>query len=289
MSVKKVRYGYELSATWSLPPPLAVPPLWIPSAITFPSERIWYTAPPAPQIRCHPSVQRTPAIRVLIASRDHISNERTAAINSLTALLRVVDLGLDARGALTAGQITAIATWRTRHEELAIGVARAGTVRLAKRIRAADEGLSALTRQMTALLTASPAAGLLDQPGVGPVTAAIAFAAWSHPGRVRSEAAFASLAGVNPIPASSGNTVRHRINRGGDRRLNRALHMAVVTRMRMDPPLAVGRRSMRSPVRVTRRTGLFAAGHDPCCVFWSVPWCHVVTRVCPPATEAGDR
>src|SRR5450830_802815 len=60
-------------------------------------------------------------------------------------------------------------------------------------------------------------------------------AAWSHPGRVRSEAAFASLAGVNPIPASSGNTVRHRINRGGDRRLNRALHMAVVTRIRMDP------------------------------------------------------
>jgi transposase len=40
---------------------------------------------------------------------------------------------------------------------------------------------------------------------------------------------------VNPIPASSGNTVRHRINQGGDRRLNRALHMAVVTRMRMDP------------------------------------------------------
>lgn len=47
---------------------------------------------------------------------------------------------------------------------------------------------------MTALVKTSPAAGLLDQPGVGPVTAAIAFAAWSHPGRVRSEAAFASLA-----------------------------------------------------------------------------------------------
>lgn len=60
-------------------------------------------------------------------------------------------------------------------------------------------------------------------------------AAWSHLGRVRSEAAFASLAGASPVPASSGNTVRHRINRGGDRRLNRALHMAIVTRMRMDP------------------------------------------------------
>ena len=67
------------------------------------------------------------------------------------------------------------------------------------------------------------------------MTAAVALTAWSHLGRIRSEAAFASLAGVSPIPASSGNTVRHRINRGGDWRLNRALHMAIVTRMRMDP------------------------------------------------------
>lgn len=175
------------------------------------------------------------ALRVLIASRDHISTERTAAINALIALLRVVDLGVDARGSLNTSQITAIATWRSRTEELATGVARAEAVRLAKRVRAADAELSAATRQMTSLLQTSPAVGLLDQPGIGPVTAAIAFAAWSHAGRVRSEAAFASLAGVNPIPASSGNTIRHRINRGGDRRLNRALHMAVVTRMRMDP------------------------------------------------------
>jgi len=71
--------------------------------------------------------------------------------------------------------------------------------------------------------------------GRPPVVSRGPLTAWSHPGRVRSEAAFASLAGVNPIPASSGNTVRHRINRGRDRRLNRALHMAIVTRMRMDP------------------------------------------------------
>jgi hypothetical protein len=47
--------------------------------------------------------------------------------------------------------------------------------------------------------------------------------AWSHPGRIHSEAAFAALAGISPLPASSGNTRRHRLNRGGDRRLNRAL------------------------------------------------------------------
>lgn len=175
------------------------------------------------------------ALRILIASREHITTERTAAVNALIALVRVVYLGVDARGTLTASQISQIAQWRSRNEELSLGVARAQAVRLAKRVRAADKELCEVTRHMTALLNASPAAGLLDQPGIGPVTAAIAYAAWSHPGRIRPEAAFASLAGVNPIPASSGNTVRHRINRGGDRRLNRALHMAVVTRMRMDP------------------------------------------------------
>ena len=67
------------------------------------------------------------------------------------------------------------------------------------------------------------------------MTAAVVYTAWSHLGRVRSEAAFAALAGVNPIPASSGNTVRRRLNRGGDRRLNSAIHMATVVRMVHDP------------------------------------------------------
>jgi transposase len=175
------------------------------------------------------------AVRILVASRDHISAERTAAVNALTALVRVADLGIDARRPLTAGQIAAIAAWRARDEDLATTVARKEAVRLAKRVIAADRELAANTKHITDLLNRSPAGVLLDQPGIGPVTAAVALLAWSHPGRVRSEAAFASLAGVNPIPASSGNTVRHRINRGGDRRLNRALHMAAVTRMRMDP------------------------------------------------------
>lgn len=59
---------------------------------------------------------------------------------------------------------------------------------------------------------------------------------------MRSEAAFAALAGVSPIPASSGNTVRHRLNRGGDRRLNCALHMATVVRTVHDPRACAERR-----------------------------------------------
>lgn len=84
---------------------------------------------------------------------------------------------------------------------------------------------------MTELIQQSPAALLLEMVGAGAVSAAAVLTAWPHLGRVRSEAAFASLAGVNPLSASSGNSVRHRLNRGGDRRLNRALHTITMTRM----------------------------------------------------------
>jgi transposase len=80
------------------------------------------------------------------------------------------------------------------------------------------------------------APALLAQPGVGPVTAAQVLISWSHPGRLRSEAAFAMLAGAAPIEASSGRVVRHRLNRGGDRQLNRALHTIVMIRERYHQP-----------------------------------------------------
>src|SRR5206468_8103925 len=77
---------------------------------------------------------------------------------------------------------------------------------------------------------------LLEQPGVGPLAAAQILISWSHQGRIRSEAAFARLAGAAPIPASSGQTIRYRLDRSGDRKLNRALHMILVTRKRTHPP-----------------------------------------------------
>jgi transposase len=76
---------------------------------------------------------------------------------------------------------------------------------------------------------------LLELPGVGPVGVTTAILAYSHPGRVRNDAAFAALAGVNPLPASSGRTIRHRLNRGGDRTLNKAIYTIAVTRERVDP------------------------------------------------------
>jgi transposase len=75
---------------------------------------------------------------------------------------------------------------------------------------------------------------LLARPGVGPIVAATVLCAWSHPGRCRSDAAFAMLGGAAPIPASSGQTIRVRLNRSGDRQLKQALYTVVLTRLRYD-------------------------------------------------------
>jgi transposase len=79
------------------------------------------------------------------------------------------------------------------------------------------------------------APGLTERRGIGAVTAAQAIVSFSHPGRCRSDAAFAALSGTSPLQASSGKTVRHRLNRGGDRALNSAIHTIAMTRMRCCP------------------------------------------------------
>ena len=149
-------------------------------------------------------------------------------------MVRSHDLGIDARRALTSTQISTIAAWRRREESLGLATARAEAIRLAKRVVVLEDELADNRDQLTSLVTVQ-APELLDLPGVGAITAAVIMTVWSHPGRVRSEAAFAQIAGTCPIPASSGNTIRHRLNRGGDRRLNRALNTIVLTRMRTDP------------------------------------------------------
>ena len=105
---------------------------------------------------------------------------------------------------------------------------------LARRIQAATVEAGELEQEILAHVRAL-APRLLDEPGVGPIVAAQLIVAWSHHGRVRSEAAFARLAGVAPIPASSGQTTRHRLSRGGDRQLNRALHTVILHRRQHDP------------------------------------------------------
>jgi transposase len=94
---------------------------------------------------------------------------------------------------------------------------------ISARIRFLTGQLKDIDPELALLIAAHPAGpALLAEPGVGPVVAAQMLISWSHSGRVRSEAAFASLAEVTPLEASSGQQSRHRLNRGGDRALNRA-------------------------------------------------------------------
>ena len=93
---------------------------------------------------------------------------------------------------------------------------------------------------------------VLDQPGIGPITAAQVFIAWSHPGRCRNEAAFARLAGVAPLEASSGQHTRHRLNRRGDRNLNQAIHTIAITRTRHCPKTQVYIQKRISQGKTTR-------------------------------------
>jgi transposase len=107
---------------------------------------------------------------------------------------------------------------------------------LGRRAEFLDDQIERLDDLIVPLVTAR-APGLLALYGVGPETAALLLvAAGDHPERLRSEAAWAHLCAVAPIPASSGKRTRHRLNRGGDRQANHALWRIVITRMSSHPP-----------------------------------------------------
>jgi transposase len=130
----------------------------------------------------------------------------------------------------TASRLRRSTTDDTEYET-AVAVLRA----LARRIRTLEAEAAEHEKAILALVRAWRP-DLLTLPGVGPIVAATVLCAWSHPGRCRDDGAFAMLAGVAPIPASSGLTHRHRLNRSGDRHLNQALHTIVICRLRGHQP-----------------------------------------------------
>lgn len=107
--------------------------------------------------------------------------------------------------------------------------------RTARRCLALAEEVAALDAEIEALVKHT-APTLLDHYCVGPDTAAqLLITAGDNPDRIRSEASFAALCGVSPLPASSGRTTRHRLNRGGDRHANEALWRIIMVRLSHDP------------------------------------------------------
>ena len=103
-----------------------------------------------------------------------------------------------------------------------------------KELRRLDVEFKELAKQISAAVAAT-GTSLTEQCGIGPTIAAKVLGEVGDVANVRSKAAFGRLTGTAPIPASSGKVVRHRLNRGGNRKLNHALHFVAVTRCRLDP------------------------------------------------------
>lgn len=179
------------------------------------------------------------ALRALHTTRAGAVKARTATINELRALLVTAPAAVrDQLRELSTGALIAACTRLRPAAELTDpGQATKHAVRsLARRYRALTEEITDLDAQLRPLVEhARPA--LLDRHGVGVETAAqLLITLGDNPDRLDSEAAFAALCGVAPIPASSGKTSnKHRLSRGGDRQANRALYIIALARLATCP------------------------------------------------------
>lgn len=190
--------------------------------------------------------RQTQALRALLVAREGAVEASTAALNELRALLVTAppELREPLQGHSRATLLDRCSRLRQRGAETERDALALALRSLARRVRQLQAEAQTLEQELTRRIqTLAPE--LLARQGIGPISAASLLIAWSHPGRVRSEACFARLAGTAPIPASSGKTIRHRLDRGGDRRLNRALHTIVLTQRRIDP---------QTQTYITRRT-----------------------------------
>jgi transposase len=183
------------------------------------------------------SGERREALRLLLIARRSAVDVRREALGQLRGVIVTApDLLREELRGLPLGRLLERCSRLRRSSTISAGELATRLVlrSLARRIDAATVEADELEREILVHVRAL-APRLLEEPGVGPIVAAQLLVAWSHRGRVRSEAAFARLAGVAPLPASSGQTRRHRLSRGGDRQLNRALHTIVLHRRQHDP------------------------------------------------------
>jgi transposase len=179
--------------------------------------------------------ERREALRLLLVARRSAVDVRREALSQLRAVIVTAPepLRQELRELPTGKLLDRCSRLRPSNSTADALATRLVLRSLARRIQAATVEADGLERELLAHVRAL-APALLDEPGVGPVVAAQLIVAWSHQGRLRSEACFARLAGVAPVPASSGQTQRHRLSRGGDRQLNRAIHTIVLHRRQHD-------------------------------------------------------
>ncbi|WP_239700675.1 IS110 family transposase [Massilia sp. 9096] len=177
------------------------------------------------------------AMRIVSVARRSAVKAKTQAINQLRAIL------------VSAPQEIRERLWKAKAEQCVAACAHLRNLGTSTQLETLTTTLRLLAKRWLALaaelkeldsslekLTSQAAPRLREQFGIGPQTAATLIAvAGDNPERLHSEAALAALCGVNPLPASSGKTIRHRLNRGGDRQANNALWTIAMVRMRSEP------------------------------------------------------
>jgi transposase len=172
------------------------------------------------------------ALRALIVSRAGALTAKKAGLCQLRALIVTCPepLRSELRSLTRARLLRRLQAVRpNRHRDAELRGTLIALRSIARRVQSLTAEEGELKREIQELVV-QLAPALLDEPGVGPIAAAQVLISWSHRGRFHSDAAFARLAGAAPIPVSSGLVHRHRVDPGGDRQLNRALHTIIVSR-----------------------------------------------------------
>jgi transposase len=177
-------------------------------------------------------------MRVLLVARRSARQQRIQTLNQLRHLVFTAPEPIRVRfkDRYKTGLVTEAANMRPREGSDSIIYTTNVVIRsLARRVKALNNEIKTVDRMLTALIE-DTAPSLLDLYGIGVDTAAsLLVAAGDNPDRLHNEQSWAHLCGVTPLPASSGKTTRHRLNRGGDRQANAALHRIVLTRMSSHP------------------------------------------------------
>ena len=171
-------------------------------------------------------------LRVLLVERRGAVTARTAAINQLHSL--ILTMPDDLRRRLTGLGKRQLASTVARIRSGAPAATIDALRRIARRIQHLDQEVTTIDSQLHQLVT-EIAPDLLTECGVGPICAAQLLVSSGDQRRMTSEASFAALAGTSPLDASSGKHQRHRLNRGGDRQLNWALHLITLHRVKRHP------------------------------------------------------
>jgi transposase len=175
----------------------------------------------------------TTALRAIVDHRDDLVKTRTQTVNRLHVVLTNLIPGGAARNLSADHAAELLRGLRARHA--AAKTLRALAMDLVSEVRQLDRRIAKAANDIQTAVTASGTT-LTDVHGLGALTAGKILARVADVGRFRSAAAFASYTGTAPIEASSGDVVRHRLSRAGDRQLNCCLHVIAITQVRQDTP-----------------------------------------------------